>query len=231
MILLLWIFLCAQNTYCRYNWKVVHTNNQLNSSDLSDQAIDKPKADHGKNPPKVEAEDGEEALTNYIDMKAKDGAKPMGKQNENGPMKFKNGAKPKKKYKDRAKSNEYKYKYEYKDGYKYEYNDGGNPRRKQAKDVVKVKKHMDGSEKYKHDAKPKKHVTRAGKKNLLRKTGTKPQKYKVGFKPNNYKVKSKSKKYYNEANPIKYKVKDGGKPKNHKDGNNVKKYIYQQVNE
>ena len=222
MILLLWIFLCAQNTYCRYTWKVVHTNNQLNSSDLSDQVIDKPKADHGKNPPEVEAEDGEEALANYIDMKAKDGAKPMGKQNENGPMKFKNGAKPKKKYKDRAKSKEYKYKYEYKDGYKYEYNDGGNPRRKQAKDVVKVKKHMDGSEKYKHDAKPKKHVTRAGKKNLLRKTGTKPQKYKVGLKPN---------KYNNEANPIKYKVKDGGKPKNHKDGNNVKKYIYQQVNE
>ena len=232
ILLLLWIFLCAQNTFCRYTWKVVHTNNQLNSSDLSDQAIDKPKADHGKNPPEVEAEDGEEALADYINMKAKDGAKPMGKQNENenGPMKFKNGAKPKKKYKDRAKSNEYKYKYEYKDGYKYEYNDWGKPKRKQAKDVVKVKNHMDGSEKYKHDAKPKKHVTRAGKKKLLRKTGTKPQKYKVWLKPK-YKVKSKPKKYNNEANPIKYKVKDGGKPKNHKDGNNVKKYIYQQVNE
>ena len=187
--------------------------------DPSDKAIDidKPKAYHGKNPPEVEAEDGVEALANYIDMKAKDGAKPMGKQNENGPMKFKNGAKPKKKYKDRATSNEYKYKYEYKDGYKYEYNDGGEPKRKQAKDVVKVKKHMDGSEKYKHDAKPKEHVT-------------KPQKYKFGLKPK-YKVKSKPKKYNNEANPIKYKVKDGGKPKNHKDGNNVKKYIYQQVNE
>ena len=220
MILLLWIFLCAQNTYCRYNWKVVHTNNQLNSSDPSDKAIDKPKADQGKNPPEVEAEDGEEALADYIDMKAKDGAK-----NENGPVKFKDGAKPKKKYKDRAKSNEYKYKYEYKDGYKYEYNDGGEPKRKQAKDVVKVKKHMDGSEKYKHDAKPKEHVTKAGKKNLLRKTGTKPQKYKVGLKPK-YKVKSKPKKYNNEANPIKYKDKNGGKPQNNKDGHNVKKYIY-----
>ena len=232
ILLLLWIFLCAQNTYCRYTWKVVHTNNQLTSLDPSDKAIDidKPKAYHGKNPPEVEAEDGEEALANYIDMKAKDGAKPMGKQNENGPVKFKDGAKPKKKYKDRAKSKEYKYKYEYKDGYKYEYNDGGNPRRKQAKDVVKVKKHMDGSEKYKHDAKPKKHVTRAGKKKLLRKTGTKPQKYKVGLKPK-YKVKSKPKKYNNEANAIKYKDKNGGKPKNNKDGHNVKKYIYQQVNE
>ena len=58
MILLLWIFLCAQNTYCRYTWKVVHTNNQLTSLDPSDKAIDvdRPKAYHGKNPPEGEAE-------------------------------------------------------------------------------------------------------------------------------------------------------------------------------
>ena len=54
--------------------------------------------------------------------------------------------------------------------------------------------------------------------------------YKVGLKPK-YKVKSKPKKYNNEANAIKYKDKNGGKPKNNKDGHNVKKYIYQQVNE
>ena len=218
MILLLWILLCTQDTYCRYTWKVVHTNNQLSSLDPSDKAIDETKADNGKNPADAEAEDAEKVWANYMDMQANDGAKPMGKQN-------------KKKYKDRAKSNEYKYKYEYKDGYKYEYNDGGKPKRKRAKDVVKVKENMDESEKYKHEAKPKKHVTKAEGKMLISKTGTKPQKYKVGLKPNKYKVKSKPKKYKNETNPIKYKDKDGGKPKNLKDGHNVKKYIYQQVNE
>ena len=194
--ILLWILLCTKYTYCRYNWKVVPTD-QLNSLDPSDKAIDKTKADHGKKPAEVEAKDTEEvwAWANYMDMHAKDGAKPMGKQNENGPMKFKNGAKPKKKYKYRAKSNEYKYKYEYKDGFKYEYNDGGKPNRKLAKDVVKVKEHMDGSEKYKHEAKPKKHVTKAEGKMLISKTGNKPKKYKVGLKPNKYKVKSKPKKY------------------------------------
>ena len=208
MVIFLWILLCAKDTYCRYNWKVVHTNqNQFNSLDPSVKVIDETNADHGRNPPEVEAKDAE-VWANHMDLQAKDGAKLMGKQNENGPMKFKNlrKPKPKKKYKDRAKSNEYKYKYEYKDGYKYEYNDGGKHKRKRAKDVVKVKEHMDGS---------------------------KPQKYKVGLKPNKnkYKVKSKPKKYKNEANAIKYEDKDGGKPKNLKDGHNVKKYIYQQVNE
>ena len=233
MVIFLWILLCAKDTYCRYNWKVVHTNqNQFNSLDPSVKVIDETNADHGRNPPEVEAKDAE-VWANHMDLQAKDGAKLMGKQNENGPMKFKNlrKPKPKKKYKDRAKSNEYKYKYEYKDGFKYEYNDGGKPKRKRAKDVVKVKEHIDGSEKYKHEAKPKKHVTKAEGKMLISKTGTKPQKYTVGLKPNKYKVKSKPKKYKNEANPIKYEDKDGGKPKNLKDGHNVKKYIYQQVNE
>ena len=82
MILLLWILLCTQDTYCRYSWKVVHTNNQLSSLDPSDKAIDETKADNGKNPADVEAEDAEKVWANYMDMQAKDGAKPMGKQNK-----------------------------------------------------------------------------------------------------------------------------------------------------